>query len=157
MKVKHHPLTIREVTEEDLPVLLPLYAHLGMDDGQVLSLDEARRIFRKMGQYPDYRLYAAFVRERPIGVFALLIMDNLGHQGRPSAVLEDLVVHPDWRAQGIGRWLVAFAWEKSLEKRCYKLTLSSNRQRTRAHRFYEHLGFQQHGISFAVWMDPEKK
>jgi GNAT superfamily N-acetyltransferase len=33
---------------------------------------------------------------------------------------------------------------------CYKLALSSNKIRIDAHRFYENLGFKQHGISFSV-------
>jgi hypothetical protein len=37
---------------------------------------------------------------------------------------------------------------------CYKLALSSNLKRADAHRFYQSLGFHQHGISFAI--DPSQ-
>jgi len=33
---------------------------------------------------------------------------------------------------------------------CYKLALSSNQKRHRAHAFYESLGFQKHGYSFQI-------
>jgi hypothetical protein len=33
---------------------------------------------------------------------------------------------------------------------CYKLTLSSNLKRERAHRFYEGLEFERHGYSFLI-------
>ena len=36
---------------------------------------------------------------------------------------------------------------------CYKLALSSNRRRERAHAFYESLGFERHGVSFVI--DPQ--
>ena len=36
------------------------------------------------------------------------------------------------------------------EAGAYKLALSSNLKRTRAHAFYDALGFQRHGISFVI-------
>jgi GNAT superfamily N-acetyltransferase len=36
------------------------------------------------------------------------------------------------------------------EAGCYKLVLSSNQKRERAHAFYESLGFQRHGFSFSI-------
>jgi len=38
---------------------------------------------------------------------------------------------------------------------CYKLVLSSNAKRARAHEFYEKLGFERHGYSFFVSLDRE--
>ncbi|HUP64287.1 MAG TPA: GNAT family N-acetyltransferase [Thermoanaerobaculia bacterium] len=55
---------------------------------------------------------------------------------------------------GIGRRLLELAMEKAAEAGCYKLVLSSNSRRTDAHRFYENLGFERHGISFAVAIRP---
>jgi GNAT superfamily N-acetyltransferase len=150
MNAKDRAVVIREATEEDLPQILALYAQPGVDDGRVLSLGEARRIRARMGQYPDYRLYAAVLDERVVGTFALLIMDNLAHLGAPSAILEDVMVHPDSQGRGIGRAMVRYAMARSREAGCYKLLLSSNLKRERAHGFYEKLGFRKHGFSFAV-------
>jgi len=33
---------------------------------------------------------------------------------------------------------------------CYKLTLSSNMRREKAHRFFENLGFERHGYNFLM-------
>ena len=41
-------------------------------------------------------------------------------------------------------------------KGCYKVTLSSNLKRERAHAFYESLGFERHGYSFKVMIDPTR-
>ncbi|MCO1601628.1 GNAT family N-acetyltransferase [Desulfosporosinus nitroreducens] len=43
-----------------------------------------------------------------------------------------------------------FVMEKAKEENCYKLMLSSNKKRIEAHKFYEQLGFRQHGISFMI-------
>ena len=46
--------------------------------------------------------------------------------------------------------MMEFALERCRQKGCYKLVLSSNAKRTRAHAFYELLGFERHGYSFRV-------
>ena len=40
-------------------------------------------------------------------------------------------------------------------KHCYKLVLSSNAKRARAHEFYDKLGFRRHGISFWIDLPPD--
>lgn len=149
------PLLIKEAVSADLSALLELYGQLGMDDGSVLPLERAEQIFRRIASYPDYRLYLAELDGRPVGTFALLIMDNLGHQGAPSAILEDLVVTESCRGQGIGQQMMAFATNLCRQKGCYKFFFSSNINRTDAHRFYENLGFEKHGYSFFLDLQPK--
>ncbi|HSW20515.1 MAG TPA: GNAT family N-acetyltransferase [Ramlibacter sp.] len=144
---------IRQATEDDLPAVLALYAQPGLDDGDVLSLDDARRVFAEFARYPKYRLFVACegTAQGPvIASYALLVMHNLAHRGAPSAVAEDVVVAFDRHGLGIGRRLMAHAMEQAREAGCYKLALSSNRTRADAHAFYESLGFAQHGLSFAI-------
>jgi len=145
---------IRPAAETDLPAVLALYAQTDFDDGRVLALDEARRIFRRFADYPDYMLYVAEHAGSVAGTFALLIMDNLGHRGTPSAIVEDVVVAPGRQGLGIGRAMMEFAWTRSREKGAYKLVLSSNARRERAHAFYESLGFERHGLSFRLDLAP---
>jgi hypothetical protein len=90
---------IREAGEDDLPAVLPLYAQPDIDDGYVLDLVSARAVLRRVAAYPDYRLFVARVDGIVVGSYALLVMDNLGHLGAPSAVVEDVVVEPMKRAR----------------------------------------------------------
>lgn len=143
-------LVIREATVDDLSDLLMLYAQLGQDDGSVLSIAEAAAIFEKITSYPCYRIYLAVREGRAVGTFALLIMDNLGHRGAKSAVLEDVVVAESCRGEGIGKQMMAYAHELCRQSACYKMTFSSNLKRKEAHRFYESLGFKRHGYSFYI-------
>jgi GNAT superfamily N-acetyltransferase len=46
--------------------------------------------------------------------------------------------------------MVRQAIELCRDKGCYKLALSSNSRRSRAHAFYESLGFKRHGYSFVA-------
>jgi GNAT superfamily N-acetyltransferase len=140
----------REATKADLPDILRLHAQPDMDDGHILSLAEAERLFDHMARYPDYKIYVAIRDNRIVGTFALLIMDNLGHQGAPSGVIEDVAVDPPCQGQGIGKMMMQHALRLCGERGCYKVALSSNFKRERAHAFYESLGFERHGYSFCA-------
>lgn len=146
-------LSCRAASKADLPEILRLYAQPDLDDGKVLSLSEAERLFERMARYPDYTIYVAVCDDHIIvGTFALLVMDNLGHLGTPSAVIDDVAVDPAWQGRGVGNMMIHYALEAARQKGCYKAALSSNLKRDRAHAFYESLGFERHGYSFRVGM-----
>ena len=148
---------IREAIEPDLPGILALYAQPGVDDGEMLPLDEARALFARFKTYPDYRIYVAVDGATIVGTFAMAIMDNLGHLGAPSALVEDVAVRPDQQGRGIGKQMMRFAMERARAARCYKLALSSNLKRDAAHAFYDSLGFQRHGYSFLMPLDGDEE
>lgn len=144
-------LNLREATADDLPAVLALYAQPGLDDGDVLGVEQAREVFAQFARYPSYRLFVAIdAAGAVVGSYALLVMHNLAHRGTPSAIVEDVVVDQACRSQGIGRQLMEHARMLAREAGAYKLVLSSNQKRTRAHAFYDALGFQRHGISFVI-------
>ena len=147
-------LAIRVAAATDLPAVLQLYAQPAVDDGEILGEAEARVLLQKFGAYPSYHLYVACLGTELIGAFALLIMDNLAHLGRPSAIIEDLAVDPRFQRRGVGRRMIEFGLEQARAAGCYKLTLSAAAHRREAHEFYESLGFECHGYSFHVSLDP---
>jgi GNAT superfamily N-acetyltransferase len=141
-------IVVRAATPADLPRVLALYAQPDLDDGDMLALADAERLFAKFSHYPDYTLYVAESCGEVFGTFALLIMDNLGHLGAPSGIIEDVAVAPDQQGSGIGGAMMQYALDLCSKKGCYKAMLSSNAKRERAHAFYESLGFDRHGYSF---------
>ena len=144
------PIVVRKASAADIAAVLGLYAQPDIDDGNVLPVDQAVALFERFGRYPDYTLYVAEQDHEIVGSFALLVMDNLGHLGSPSGIVEDVVVAPARQGNGIGQAMMRFALERCREKGCYKLMLSSNAKRARAHAFYESLGYERHGYSFRV-------
>ena len=143
-------LCFREASKSDLPDVLRLYAQPDLDDGKVLSTSEAERIFERMARFPNYRVYVAVSDARVVGTFALLIMDNLGHLGAPSPIIEDVAVDPTLQGKGIGKEMMRHAIQLATDNGCYKVMLSSNLERERAHAFYESLEFERHGYSFRI-------
>ena len=148
-------LQIRQANPFDLPALITLYTVLAPQE-QAMPPDKAASIFGKIQSYPNYKIFLALRDNSIVGTYSLLIMDNMAHKGVPSAIVENVVVHPKFQSQGIGRSMMRHAMTEARACGCYKLVLSSNKVRVDAHRFYEKLGFKQHGISFQVDLDHHK-
>ncbi|MCB1521243.1 MAG: GNAT family N-acetyltransferase [Hyphomicrobiaceae bacterium] len=148
--------TIRAATENDLEAILALYAETGLDDGELMDIARARRIFQRLASYPDYRIYVVTEADGTISAsYALLIMDNIAHNGRPLSIVEQVAVSASQQGTGLGTMMMHHAMECSRALGCYKLGLSSNVKFERAHAFYDKLGFVRHGFSFHVDLAPE--
>jgi L-amino acid N-acyltransferase YncA len=78
---------IRQAVNEDLSQVLEIYHNLSEDPEVKISVDDAETKFEEFKEYPDYKLYVAERKNKIIGTFALLIMDNLAHRGEPSAIV----------------------------------------------------------------------
>jgi GNAT superfamily N-acetyltransferase len=145
-------LIIREAENADVSAILELYQQPDMDNGKAISIEKASRILDRLDTYPFYKFFVATqhidIQEDIVGVYGLLIMDNLGHQGMPSAIIEGVCVKQSMHGKGIGKAMMREAESFCREFGCYKLSLASNSKRKQAHQFYQSLGFKQHGISF---------
>ena len=133
-----------------MPAILKLYADEDIDNGNILSIDKAETIFNKMQSYPNYKIYIAKYNGKIVGTFSLSIMDNIAHRGKSSGLVEDVVVDKNMRSKGIGKKMMEHVLAICKENHFYKMSLSSNLKRTKAHGFYERLGFEKHGLSFLI-------
>lgn len=142
-------MLIRPAIETDLPEVMELLK--GMDDDIGIDPIQAMKIWRKMTEYPYYKVFVVEDNKlNVIGTCSLIIIENFGHNGAKLAIVESMIVSPTYRGRGIGRQLMHFVMAKAKAENCYKLTLSSNKKRVGAHEFYQELGFQQHGLSFTI-------
>lgn len=136
---------IREATEDDLPRLIELLAQLSLDapreDAGPPLPQTYSAAFVEIQADQRQRLLVAEASGRIAGSATLIIVPNLTHQGRPYAIVENVVVDQTQRGGGIGELLMRHAIEAAGRAGCYKLSLTSNRRREDAHRFYERLGF----------------
>jgi GNAT superfamily N-acetyltransferase len=126
-------------------------AESGIDGGVSFTVDEARAHLARI-RSGGFRLLAAIVDGEIAGTYSLVILNKLGKRGALSGVVEDVGVAPRRQGQGIGRAMMAHALEECRKAGCYKLALSTNVKRAGAHRFYESLGFERHGYSYAIFL-----
>jgi GNAT superfamily N-acetyltransferase len=146
------PIEIRDADDADLPGVLHVLAESGIDGGHSFTLDEARQHLSRIRQGSKYRLLAVRADGEIAGTYTLVIVDKLGKRGTPAGLVEDVAVLPSAQRKGIGRAMMEHAIEECRKAGCYKLALSSNLKRDDAHRFYESLGFERHGYSFALFL-----
>ncbi len=141
-------ICVREADDSDIEEILKIYSQPSIDNGDILTIGEANEIFKIIKTYPSYKIYVSTVNEMVVGTIAVLIMHNIGHLGKKSAILESIAVQPEWQNKGIGKTMLKHVTEICKEAGCYKISLSANIKREKAHKFYESLGFVQHGYSF---------
>jgi GNAT superfamily N-acetyltransferase len=144
-------MEIRDAVDGDLPGVLRVLAESGIDGGSSFTIEEAREHLARIRQWPNFRLFTVLVDGEVAGTYSLVIMDKLGKRGTPAGVVEDVAVLPAMQGRGVGRAMMEHAIAECRKAGCYKLALSSNVKRGPAHRFYESLGFERHGYSFAVF------
>ena len=141
-------LRICIATREDLPMLNHLYAD--MDNKPLLSEETITAIWEEIQQVPNYYIYLTYLENKAIGTFSLLFVPTMMHQGfHKSAILDSVTIATNYRSKGYGKKMIREALKISADRGCYQVTLSSNLKRDRAHKFYESLGFKQHGWSFS--------
>lgn len=102
--------------------------------------DYALAAWQEMGENPDYALLIVKEEDRVVGTITLIRCHGLAG---PYMVMEDFVVQPGLRGQGIGTRLMAAADHCAREWHCCYGILVSSGFRKEAHRFYETHGFTE--------------
>lgn len=148
-----HDMHLSLATREDALELVDLFAMAGLSD-EPSTIDEAAAQARWDAMHQALPGVKVIVGRRcdgtVMGALTLVLMPLMAHGGAPSAVVEEVAVHPVMQREGLGRQLVEGAMALAKEAGCYKLALSSSQQHSGAHAFYERLGFERHGVSFGV-------
>ncbi|MES2536445.1 MAG: GNAT family N-acetyltransferase [Pseudomonadota bacterium] len=146
-------IELRLATENDADILATLMAEMDDEESAPAHASDSasvKAVLADMAQYPNFRAYLVFENKVAVASFTLMIFSSPSHHGAPQAMLDAVVVTPARRGAGIGETMIERALAIATEAGCYKMMLSSNLKRMDAHRFYERIGFTQHGISFAI-------
>jgi GNAT superfamily N-acetyltransferase len=137
---------IRRATEADLPVIVHLFSI--PDEGGVKTdhpgppLDPRyREALAAIAEDPNNALLVAEVEGRVAGVFHLTIIQYVANRGARVAQIESVIVDPSLRGRGIGEAMMRWAIDEARRRGCFRVQLTSNKARLRAHRFYKRLGF----------------
>ncbi len=146
-------ITIREAKEKDIPRLLELYQQLSFNpsDYKKAPLEECRRVFKKQSKIPGYSLLVAEENGEVIGTTVLAILPGMAHGTNPFAVIEYVVVDEKKRSQGVGKKLMDYCKDVAKNAGCYKIMLTSDKRRKRAHKFYQSVGFAASAEGFRFY------
>ena len=138
--------TVRRATEADLPAVIHLFSIPDegnrKEDHPGPPLDPCyAEALSAIAHDPDNALLVAELDGRVAGAFHLTIIQYVAYRGGRVAQIENVVVDPSLRSRGIGEAMMRWAIDEARRRGCFRVQLTSNKARKRAHRFYERLGF----------------
>jgi len=119
------PITIRSATEHDVPTILGFirdlakYEHL---EHEVVATEASLRQ-TLFGERRYAEVVFACLDNVPQG-FALFFHNYSTFLGKPGIYLEDLFVHPEARGRGIGKYLLTWLAQTTVERNCGRLEWS---------------------------------
>lgn len=99
--------------------------------------------FREIEADLNNELVVAEMDGKVIGTMQITFTPSISFQGGRRATVESVRVDEALRGRGIGREMMLWAIERAKEKNCISMQLTTNIERTDAHRFYENLGFEK--------------
>lgn len=138
-------LSYRQAVEADLGRVLEL---LHQDELRANREQLSKQIdprykiaFGKIAEDPNQFLMVVMLDEKIVGTCQLTLIPSLSFTGSTRLQIESVRVAAECRGQGIGEWMLVQAIEYGRAKGALIAQLSTNKQRGRAKRFYEKLGF----------------
>ena len=137
------PMEIVLATVDDIPQLLPLLDILFSQEGEFQPDHTVQRQGLEMIIRGD-DLGDVFVAKHTgsvVGMVTLLYTVSTALGGK-VALLEDMIVSPEFRDSGVGRAMLGHAQKHAGNVGCKRITLLSDSDNIHAHRFYERYGFR---------------
>jgi GNAT superfamily N-acetyltransferase len=135
--------TIEPATADDLPELTDLLGHLFAQESE-FAPDRVKQLrgLRLIIDNPSRgRVFVIRSGSRILGMINLLITISTA-EGGFVLVLEDLVVHPDYRSHGLGGQLLDHTIRFAREKKFLRITLLTERMKeVEAQQFFRSHGF----------------
>lgn len=139
-------LNFREATRKDLPEIVRMLGDdfLGATRERYENpLPESYlKAFEEIQNDKNNELIVAEIGSEIVGTLQITFTPSISLQGAKRATVESVRVDAKHRGKGLGKDLMQWAIERAKREGCHILQLTTNGERTDAHRFYENLGFK---------------
>ena len=144
----------RDATLADLPAIVALLAEDTLGEKREdpsLPLDPAYiAAFETIAANPDQRQIVAERDGAVIGTMQLTFIPGIAFRGAWRGQIEAVRVAEHLRGGGVGGALIEWAVEQCRARGCAMVQLTSDKSRTRAHAFYERLGWTRSHEGFKL-------
>jgi GNAT superfamily N-acetyltransferase len=139
------PLTIRQALKADIPQLCRLMKEIS---GREMSQEEMNNRLEFVEGSRFDSLYVCTENDVILGVLGFRIRENVEEVSKYGEI-SVIVVDPEARRNGVGRFLMNYAEKLALEQGCMGTWLVSGFGREeQAHLFYKELGYEATGYRF---------
>ena len=141
MTIKVFPLDLSEPGQPEIWLdLLDHYARDPMGGGEGLSDFAKVNLVRVIRDVPGFHGALAWLDGKAVGLIDCFAGFST-FAAQPLLNVHDIVVHENWRGQGIGQALLIWAEERARQLGCCKLTLEVLSNNLRAMHAYERAGY----------------
>ena len=138
-------LIFRHAEIEDLPNIVRMLADdfLGQKRERFEDPlpDSYVAAFREIETDKINELIVAEIDGQVVGTLQITFTPSISFQGGRRSTVESVRVDEEFRGKDVGREMMLWAIERAKERGCISMQLTTNADRTDAHRFYERLGF----------------
>ncbi|GLX70290.1 GNAT family N-acetyltransferase [Paenibacillus glycanilyticus] len=138
-------IKLREANTQDLQDLSKLFEELMEVPSNIEAME---RTLAKITADPHYFLAAACDGDQVIGTAMGIECYDLVGQCHPFLLVENVVVSPNYRGQGIGKLLMQRLEQFAEERGCSYIIFVSSGYREKAHQFYRSLGYSSDNQGF---------
>jgi len=148
-------IRIRRARKSDLLRLQELYDQLHLNNYMNFRVSRTKLVtaFECLARDRNHMILIAEAEGEILGTCHVIVVPHLGHALKPLAIVENVVVDASARSSGIGQHLMAAAGDFARRRGCYKLALTSNVARPRAHKFYERLGWTRTHFGYSLGLE----
>jgi len=147
-------IVVREAREADLPAIVALLAEDQIsatpeDPSEPLDPGYAAAL-RAIAADPNEVLAVAELDGQVVGTLQLSFLPGLAQRGMWRGQIEAVRVSSMLRSKGLGKEMIEWAVAQCRARGCGLVQLTSNNARTRAHTFYEKLGWAKSHAGFKL-------
>ena len=148
-------MMIKKATPADVESIYDLYQnHLTANPPrEPQDMNVWRERIAQFMSNPFYHLFVGDVEGLIVSIVTLIVIDNLTHNLRPYAVIENVVTHADYRGKHYAATLMNRASEIAKDLDCYKIMLLTGSKKDSTLKFYEKCGFNKNDkTAFIKWL-----
>ncbi|WP_050031132.1 GNAT family N-acetyltransferase [Verrucomicrobium sp. BvORR034] len=130
-------MLIREAISADAPDVASLYRELVSDPNLCVLPEQVETLRQSASSF----LLVAEIHGVICGTALLNLCADVMYGAQPFGVIENVIISPSFRGQGVGRQLMSHMEHLAIQNDCTKLMLLSSQTRTEAHAFFRRCGF----------------
>lgn len=142
-------LDIRTVGEATLPGLASLYRFLHPQD-PALAVVTARTTLRQAAAEPGSAVFVGFLADVPLSSCAMMMVPSGTRAGKPSALIENVVTHPEQRRRGYGTLVLRAALTRAWAAGCFRATVLTTSLDDVPAAFFLSSGFERTASGFKL-------
>lgn len=145
-------LDIRPISETRMPGLASLYRYLHPQD-PALAVVTARMTLREAAAEPGSTVLVGFLDDAPVTSCALVVIPGGARASKPSALIENIVTHPERRRRGYGTRILNAALARAWQAACFRATVLTTSLDDVPAGFFLAAGFEKTANGFRIEQD----